>query len=118
MKRADQTWAEAFAEIRSTLRQWRAEHEDATLQEIEEMTDELLAGLRAGMIEEAAHQSRLAHIEQLPEAERPHCPACQTPLQANGRQRRQLVTTHEEAIELRRSQARCPQCGYTVFPPG
>ena len=51
-------------------------------------------------------------------AQRPRCPQCDRVLEAHGQETRQVVTTYEQTISLRRSYATCPSCGTGLFPPG
>lgn len=74
--------------------------------------------MRAQMIEDLALASEIADLKDVPLEKRPQCPQCGTPLSANGKQERQLVTEHEQAVNLPRSQGVCPQCGMSSFPPG
>jgi hypothetical protein len=88
------------------------------LTEIENTIDAELAKMRAQMIEDLALASEVADLKDVPVEERPQCRACGAPLSANGKQKRQLVTEHEQTVNLSRSQGVCPQCGMNSFPPG
>ncbi len=110
-------WQPASREVIRVLKDWRRQHPKATLQEIEAALDEQLARLRAEMLRDLALTSSKADLTQTSPAERPTCPSCGAPLQAQGTQTRTLWTEHDQALELRRSYATCPQCGAGLFPP-
>jgi ribosomal protein S27AE len=111
-------WQPLNHEVMDTMKEWRRGHPRATFQEIESSLDTQLARLRAQMLQDLALSSPRADLPTMPAAERPTCPACGTPLEAHGHQKRTLVTEHDQAIELARSYATCPQCGAGFFPPG
>ena len=111
-------WDDLFNEASQEVQRWRRKHKKATLTEIEDTVDSKLARMRAQMIQDLALASELANLNEVPVKERPRCPACGKPLSANGKQHRQLVTEHEEAINLTRSKGVCPECGASSFPPG
>ena len=115
---SQKNWDELFEEASQEVLRWRRTHRKATLTEIEDTIDSELARMRAQMIQDLALASSLADLNDLPAEERPKCPECGEPLSANGKQKRQLVTEHEEAINLTRSKSVCPQCGASSFPPG
>jgi uncharacterized protein with PIN domain len=111
-------WDALYQQASDEIRQWRQENKKATLTEIENTVDAELAKMRAQMIEDLALASEVANLKDVPLKERPQCPECSAPLSANGKQKRQLVTEHEQAVNLSRSQGVCPQCGANYFPPG
>ena len=111
-------WQPLSQEVMHATKEWRREHPRATLQEIETALDVALARLRAQMLQDTALTSPSADLPTMREAERPTCPACGVRLEAQGTQRRILVTEHDQPIELSRSYATCPQCGAGLFPPG
>ena len=111
-------WDELYQQASHEIQQWRQAHKKATLTEIENTVDAELAKMRAQMIEDLALASEVANLKDVPVEKRPHCPACSVSLSANGKQKRQLVTEHEQAVNLSRSQGVCPQCGTSSFPPG
>ena len=111
-------WGEAVQEIVSGMSDWREQHPQATLAEIERALDERWARLRARMVEDLAQRSRLADLTRLPEAERPRCPECQGRLQARGLETRELTSYHDRTLRLERSYAECSACGTGLFPPG
>jgi uncharacterized protein with PIN domain len=111
-------WDDLYEEASQEVLRWRRKHKKATLTEIEDTVDAELARMRAQMIQDLALASELANLSDMPVEERPRCPQCGEPISANGKQERQLVTEHEEAIDLTRSKGVCPQCGTSSFPPG
>lgn len=111
-------WAELHEKIGAAIAEWREEHPEATLTEIEEVVDGRLSEVRAQMVEDLAHQGRAADLTRMAEEERPRCPQCGGPVQANGKQERGLITDHGQKIELKRSQAYCKHCQVTFFPSG
>ena len=111
-------WDDLYEEASQEVLSWRQKHKKATLTEIEDTVDAELARMRAQMIQDLALSSELANLNEMAAEERPKCPECGEPLSANGKQKRQLVTEHEEAINLTRSKGVCPQCGASFFPPG
>ena len=112
----DDRWSELAAEVLTGFRAWRAQHPTATLTEIEDDLDRRLHRMRARLLEDAAVQSAATDVGRT--ATRPACPACGTPMRADGREVRRLTTTGDEVLTLTRSRARCPACGGGLFPPG
>ncbi|MGB8648558.1 MAG: hypothetical protein WCF84_25200 [Anaerolineae bacterium] len=110
-------WQPSSREVIRAMKEWRRQHPKATFQEIESALDQQLAQLRAEMLRDLALSSPNADLTQTLATERPTCPTCGVPLQAQGQQTRTLWTEHDQAIELRRSYATCPQCGAGLFPP-
>jgi YgiT-type zinc finger domain-containing protein len=100
------------------MTQWRKEHPKATFREIEAAVDERVNQLRAQLIEEEVQMGEIEAWSQKPEAERPRCTTCGTPLLMRGEQTRWLQTSGGEAIKLRRTYGTCPECGEGFFPPG
>lgn len=113
-----QKWADSFQRASEEISEWRASHRRASLTDIENTVDGQLAKVRAEMIQELALESALTDFKRLAPGERPPCPVCGGPLAANGKQKRQLTTTHEQKVELERSKGYCRQCGVSYFPPG
>ena len=97
------------------LREWRALHPRATLQEIEAELDQQLERLRAQMLQDLALASaaRTARGE-----ERAVCPECGGALHDAGEHHRTLWTVGQQAVRLDRHYGTCPACGSRVFPPG
>ena len=113
----DARWHELTEDVITGMKDWRVQHPTATFREIEAALDERLARIRARMLEDAALLSRAAELETEGSAERLTCPECGVPLQARGKQPRDLVTQHDQPIHLERQYAVCPQCEQGFFPP-
>ena len=114
----EEKWQEAFIQVSHKARQWREQHRRAGLSDIEEMVDRELAQVRTQMVEDIAQASPMADIRRLASKERPVCPVCGGKVQANGYQRRRLVSQNEQGVKLRRSKAKCRECGTSFFPSG
>lgn len=110
-------WRELTEEALTGMAEWRQQHPRATFREIEGALDERLAKVRARMLEDAALASAAADLASAVAAERPRCPRCGGPLEAHGQEKRELTTTYDHTITLRRSYAVCPSCGEGLFPP-
>lgn len=110
-------WQEMFSEASEEVSQWRQAHPRASFTHIENEVDEKLAKVRAKMIEELALESKLANLKELKGEERPKCVGCGRRLAANGRQKRALITNHEQVVELERSKGYCRHCRVSFFPP-
>ena len=117
MKKRDE-WRASFQDVSETVSSWREKHRRATFTEIENNVDEQLAQLRTKMIQDLVAESKLVDIKALPREERPCCPACGEPLAANGKQKRQLISQHEQVVEVERSKGYCRACRVSFFPPG
>ena len=111
-------WDELSEEASREVLRWRKKHKRATLTEIEDTVDAELARMRAQMIQDLAMASETVDLRSLAKEERPRCPQCGRPLVANGQQRRELVTDHEEGVELERSKGYCRYCKLSFFPSG
>jgi hypothetical protein len=116
-KSARPQWQDLSNQVFTNIEDWRSHHPTATLRDIELALDEHLAPLRAQMLNDLALSSALRDIAALPAAQRPTCPHCQQPLEAQGQGQRTLTTKHEQTITLERSYATCPHCGQGFFPP-
>lgn len=103
-------------DILSGMREWRLQHPDATLTEIEQALDERWYRLRARMLEDLALQHEAA-AWQTKAADHPTCPECGRPLIRRGRQPRQLKTHGGQDLTLTRSYGYCPNCRKGLFPP-
>jgi hypothetical protein len=114
----DAQWRTAAEEAITGMKQWRLEHPQATLEEIEAALDARLSGLRAQMLQDTAQASAAAEWTQAPPAERPRCPDCQVALISRGQEVRRLVTEGDRPLELARSQGTCPRCRRAFFPSG
>lgn len=111
-------WDELFEQASEQLTDWRENKPKATFRNIEDTVDEQFAKLRAQIIQDLVEQNELTNMEQVPKVERPLCPDCQKPLNANGKKKRELITNHEQSIQIERTQAICPECKGTFFPSG
>lgn len=111
-------WAEMYEKASEEVTSWRRGQKKATLTEIETNVDEQLAKVRARMVEDLAMESELADIKGVKKEQRPKCPKCEKVMQANGKQKRRIVTEYEQTIELERSHAKCAECGHNFFPSG
>jgi uncharacterized protein with PIN domain len=111
-------WDELYAKASAAMMTWRQQEKAVTLLAIEECVDQELAELRAKMVEELALAGALANLKEMKRAARPKCPECDCTLHANGQQRRKVRTNYDREIELKRSQAKCPECNGSFFPSG
>jgi tRNA(Ile2) C34 agmatinyltransferase TiaS len=111
-------WDSLFQQASDQISSWRRKHPKASFTEIENTVDEKLAKVRATMVQELALESELTDFKQLPREKRPRCPSCGRPLASNGKQKRKLVTTYEQEVELERSKGHCRHCRVSYFPPG
>jgi len=109
-------WDELYEEASREVQRWRRKHKKATLTEIEDTVDNELARMRAQMIQDLALASETADLQSMAKEDRPKCPQCGRPLVANGRQKRELTTDHEQGVELKRSKGYCRQCKLSFFP--
>lgn len=109
-------WREAAAPVLAELEQWRNEHPEATLTEIEGALDRGLAALRARIAQDMALASEAA--EWRDPAERPLCPECGVPLERRGRHERSVTTSGDCEIRLERTYGECPRCSRGFFPSG
>ena len=103
-------------EILTGMYEWRLQHPDATLTEIEQALDERWCRLRARMLEELALEREAANWHPKA-AERPSCPDCGRTLIRRGRQPRLLKSHGNHEITLTRSYGYCPTCKKGHFPP-
>lgn len=107
-------WAESAQAVFLGLREWRALHPTATLQEIEAELDRRWAGVRGQLLADLALASRATDVA----AGAAVCPECGGALRDEGPRERTLLTTGQAPITLRRDYATCTRCGYRLFPPG
>ena len=114
----DALWNQVAQEVMSGMKAWRLQHPKATLCEIEVALGKGLSKLRVRMLEDAALASAAADLNELPEVERPQCSTCHQVLTARGQRTRELTTHFDQALQLKRSYAVCPQCGQGIFHPG
>jgi hypothetical protein len=92
--------------LHDALAAWRAAHPTATLAEIEQAVDAHLSAQRAALI---------TGLATAPDAARPTCPQCDTPMVGNGTVT--VTTAHEGQVPLTGPQYVCPACGAGLFPP-
>jgi hypothetical protein len=111
-------WMESFGEASEAVSEWREEHPRATFNDIENQVDGKVAKIRAEMIEDLVRESQLTNLTEIAKEGRPKCPVCGQVLASNGRQKRQLISSHEQVIEIERSKGYCRRCRVSFFPPG
>jgi hypothetical protein len=116
----EREWAVLSEDVLSGMADWRAQHPQATLSEIEGELDARLARIRARMLERVAQQSaattwRKPASDQKDSA--PRCPHCGARLEPCGRHRRRLRTSGGQEVDLEREYGVCPHCGQGLFPP-
>jgi hypothetical protein len=104
-------------EILTGMYEWRLQHPDATLTEIEAALDQRWYRVRARMLEDLALRSKAANWQATRAAEPPNCPDCGRPLVRRGQQPRTLKTHGGQDITLTRSYGYCPTCKKGHFPP-
>lgn len=117
----ERDWAALSEEVLSGMRDWRVQHSQASLSEIEVELDARLARMRARMLERVAQQSPTTTWRQGAgdkEEAQPTCPQCGTRLEPHGRRTRRLRTIGGQEVQLQREYGVCPQCGQGLFPPG
>jgi len=109
--------AEALSiDILSGMHEWRLQHPDATITEIEQALDERWYRLRARMLQDLALEREAANWQD-GAADRPTCLDCGRPLIRRGRQPRTLRTHGGQQVTLTRSYGYCPSCKKGHFPP-
>jgi hypothetical protein len=113
----EQTWYRLTEEIMTGMREWRAQHPQATLRAMEDELDARWARVRARMLEDMALSSTAADWAATPTSEHPRCPDCGQPLQRRGTETRTLQTHGGQALTLARRYGTCPACGAGLFPP-
>ena len=104
-------------EILTGMYEWRSQHPDATLTEIEQALDERWYRVRAKLLEDLALRSQAANWQATSAVEHPNCPDCGRKLVRRGQQPRTLKTHGGQAITLTRSYGYCPSCKKGHFPP-
>ena len=103
-------------EIVSGMYEWRVQHPDATLTEIEQALDERWYRLRARMLRDLALEREAANW-RANAADPPSCPNCGRTLIRRGRQPRLLKTHGNHTLTLSRNYGYCPTCKKGLFPP-
>lgn len=113
------SWSGMMMDIVSGMAEWRQQHAQATLREIEAEIDKRWVRVRARMVEELAVASAAADWRAAGEGKQPVCPSCGGALQAEGGKKpRHLQTQGGEEIVLERRYGVCPTCKAGFFPPG
>lgn len=103
-------------DVLAQMQQFNLTHPTATFTEIEDAVDAALAGLRQDLLTQSVQGQPLADFRRA--TERPPCPDCGHPLQANGQHQRQVVTQGNVPVPIVRTRGRCSVCGTELFPPG
>lgn len=117
-KEVEARWQQLTEEVMTGIKEWRIQHPKATFREIEEAFDERWAKARARMLQDMALASAAANVAEAKPDERPYCPKCSHRLEVRGQRTRELMTTYNQPITLKRSYTVCPVCGTGLFPPG
>lgn len=110
-------WHHLTQQVMSGLREWRLQHPQATLREIETELDARLNRMRARLLEDLALQSVAAAWQDAPARHQPLCPQCGGPRHERGTHPRTLQTHGGQDITLERSYGVCPVCQTGLFPP-
>lgn len=110
--KAEERLTEQFDDMLAELRQWRAEHPEASFDEIAAR----LAPLRRKLMGEVMNDLALQHGNGYA-LEGRLCPACGGEMEYKGDPERQ-VEHLEGDTELARSYYHCPRCSTGSFPPG
>ena len=113
----DHRWHQLTAEILTGMREWRAQHPQATLRAMEDALDRRWAAVRARMLQDMALQSAARQWKEAATGAHPTCPDCGTPLEDRGGHPRDLPTHGGQTIALERSDGVCPTCQVGLFPP-
>src|SRR6266849_2702230 len=95
--------------ILSGMHEWRLQHPDASLTEIEQALDQRWYRLRARMLEDLALEREAANW-QAPATDRPQCSDCGRTLIRRGRQPRLLETHGNHTLTRARSYGDGPTC--------
>jgi hypothetical protein len=115
-RKTREEWLQEAAQVLDQLDAFNTAQPHATWAQIEEAVDGALADWRRDLLAESVAGHALADFRGA--AERPCCPHCGTALQANGQQRKGVLTQGDKVVEIERTYGRCPACGAGVFPPG
>jgi hypothetical protein len=103
-------------ELLTGIYEWRLQHPEATLTEIETALDERWYRVRAQMLQDLALRSSAATWHASTAAP-PACPDCGGRLVRRGRQPRTRKTHGGQDLTLTRSYGYCPKCKKGHFPP-
>jgi hypothetical protein len=104
-------------EILTGIYEWRLQHPEATLTEIEQALDERWYRVRARMLQDLALRSQATNWQATSAVEQPSCPDCGRPLVRRGQQPRTLKTHGGQNLTLTRSYGYCGACKKGHFPP-
>jgi hypothetical protein len=110
-------WRELSEQILTDIKEWRREHPKATFREIEDEVRARMSRLEAQVLQDTAQESPNREWSGSPPSQRPHCPVCQTLLQARGKRKRNLQGVEGQNVTLTREYGTCPNCGTGIFPP-
>lgn len=106
----EESWEEFEAEVLRELRKARQRGLlSDSLDEMEEMVDEVGKAMQAKLLATLAEQREPSGGQE--------CPACGEPMQRRGKAARQLKTSKGE-VRFKRARWVCPACGTSLFPPG
>ena len=109
--------AEAVA-MQARLAQWRAEHPQASFDEIEDAVQAEVVCWQARLVEDVVAAGAVVAEAGADAAAPPVCATCGIGLQRSGRRRRAVLSRQGQAIQVDRDYYVCPQCGDGLFPPG
>jgi hypothetical protein len=102
----------AVAEMYAELRQWRANHPEASFDEIAAQVTPRRRGLMGQLLAQLAGQNGDGEV-----VEGLNCSECGQVMSYKGRPKRDVL--HKEgATELKRAYYYCAQCETGLFPPG
>jgi predicted RNA-binding Zn-ribbon protein involved in translation (DUF1610 family) len=105
------TFLREAEEMYDELRKWRAEHAEASFDEIANQVSPRRRALMGQLLGQLATQHGDGRYAQA------NCPTCGEEMEASGRRRRQVVHAEGEA-DVERAYHHCPECGQGLFPPG
>jgi hypothetical protein len=103
-------------DVLTQMEQFNVAHPAPTFTEIEDAVEAALAGLRHDLVTQSLQGQALADFRG--SSERPACPGCGAPLQANGQHQRTVLTHGDLPVSVARTRGRCSACGTELFPPG
>ena len=114
----DGQWQELAGEVLSGMKEWRLQHAQARLGEIERAVDERLGKLRVRLLEDVAMASDAVEAGMSGEGKGIVCPHCGVRIEGRGQHERQLTSHYNQSVRLKRRYGVCPKCGAGFFPPG
>jgi DNA repair photolyase len=106
-------WQQKSEEILSGMKEWAAQHPQATFAEIERETMKRMAQLQARIMEDIA-RSRAESLEM----DEVKCAECGAKMRLRGEQARCIQAVGGQEVVLKRGYWECPSCGAAIFPPG